>query len=116
MAETEQVPLQEVQEGATVREPLDLIKLSLDERIYVKLREERELRGRLHVSVCVSYPACTAQRSHACTHTRTHNTDTYIHHTPSQKTHQREAQQVSQVEVIWLATLGAHLVGDEQTL
>eukprot|EP00199_Chlamydomonas_sp_CCMP681_P003702 CAMPEP_0119106938 /NCGR_PEP_ID=MMETSP1180-20130426/7590_1 /TAXON_ID=3052 ORGANISM="Chlamydomonas cf sp, Strain CCMP681" /NCGR_SAMPLE_ID=MMETSP1180 /ASSEMBLY_ACC=CAM_ASM_000741 /LENGTH=102 /DNA_ID=CAMNT_0007092349 /DNA_START=66 /DNA_END=374 /DNA_ORIENTATION=+ len=34
--------------GATVREPLDLIKLSLDERIYVKLRGDRELRGRLH--------------------------------------------------------------------
>ncbi|XP_027204893.1 U6 snRNA-associated Sm-like protein LSm3 [Dermatophagoides pteronyssinus] len=32
----------------TVEEPLDLIRLSLDERIYVKLRNERELRGRLH--------------------------------------------------------------------
>ncbi len=37
------------QEGATVKEPLDLIRLSLDERVYVKLRGERELRGRLHV-------------------------------------------------------------------
>jgi hypothetical protein len=37
-------------EEATVKEPLDLIKLSLDERIYVKCRGERELRGRLHVS------------------------------------------------------------------
>jgi U6 snRNA-associated Sm-like protein LSm3 len=37
-------------EEATVREPLDLIRLSLDERIYVKLRGDRELRGRLHVS------------------------------------------------------------------
>ncbi|KAF5837875.1 hypothetical protein DUNSADRAFT_3768 [Dunaliella salina] len=36
------------QEGATVKEPLDLIRLSLDERVYVKLRGERELRGRLH--------------------------------------------------------------------
>ena len=37
--------------GATtvaVEEPLDLIRLSLDERIYVKLRNGRELRGRLH--------------------------------------------------------------------
>lgn len=34
----------------TVKEPLDLIRLSLDERIYVKMRNERELRGRLHVS------------------------------------------------------------------
>ena len=32
-----------------VKEPLDLIRLSLDERIYVKMRNERELRGRLHV-------------------------------------------------------------------
>lgn len=36
------------EEEATVKEPLDLIKLSLDERIYVKCRGERELRGRLH--------------------------------------------------------------------
>lgn len=33
----------------TVEEPLDLIRLSLDERIYVKMRNDRELRGRLHV-------------------------------------------------------------------
>ncbi|KAF0720759.1 Aste57867_38 [Aphanomyces stellatus] len=32
---------------ATITEPLDLIKLSLDERIYVKCRGERELRGKL---------------------------------------------------------------------
>jgi len=32
-----------------VKEPLDLIKLSLEERIYVKMRNERELRGKLHV-------------------------------------------------------------------
>lgn len=32
----------------SVKEPLDLIRLSLDERIYVKMRNERELRGRLH--------------------------------------------------------------------
>lgn len=31
-----------------VKEPLDLIRLSLDEKIYVKMRYERELRGRLH--------------------------------------------------------------------
>ena len=34
---------------AAVKEPLDLIRLSLDERLYVKLRGGRELRGRLHV-------------------------------------------------------------------
>lgn len=33
-----------------VKEPLDLIRLSLDEKVYVKMRNERELRGRLHVS------------------------------------------------------------------
>eukprot|EP00771_Trimastix_marina_P000972 gnl/Trimastix_PCT/2012.p1 GENE.gnl/Trimastix_PCT/2012~~gnl/Trimastix_PCT/2012.p1 ORF type:complete len:107 (+),score=15.69 gnl/Trimastix_PCT/2012:41-361(+) len=35
-------------ETETVREPLDLIRLSIDERIYVKLRGDRELRGKLH--------------------------------------------------------------------
>eukprot|EP01123_Difflugia_compressa_P003534 TRINITY_DN14651_c0_g1_i1.p1 TRINITY_DN14651_c0_g1~~TRINITY_DN14651_c0_g1_i1.p1 ORF type:complete len:104 (+),score=15.08 TRINITY_DN14651_c0_g1_i1:23-313(+) len=34
--------------GTTVEEPLDLIRLSLDERIFVKLRGDRELRGKLH--------------------------------------------------------------------
>ena len=33
-----------------VKEPMDLIRLSLDERVYVKLRGDRELRGRMHVS------------------------------------------------------------------
>ena len=32
----------------TVEEPLDLIRLSLDERIYVKMRNDRELRGGLY--------------------------------------------------------------------
>ncbi|KAJ1500847.1 Sm-like protein lsm3b [Coelomomyces lativittatus] len=32
----------------TVEKPFDLIKLSLDERIYVKLRGNRELQGKLH--------------------------------------------------------------------
>lgn len=35
-------------EGA-VKEPLDLIRLSLDERVVVKMRGYRELKGRLHV-------------------------------------------------------------------
>ena len=39
------------EEDSAVKEPLDLIRLSLDERIYVKLRSDRELRGKLHVSV-----------------------------------------------------------------
>ncbi|CAN0297988.1 unnamed protein product [Phaeothamnion confervicola] len=33
---------------SSVEEPLDLIRLSLDERIFVKCRGERELRGKLH--------------------------------------------------------------------
>ena len=44
------------EEDATVREPLDLIRLSLDERIYVKLRSDRELRGKLHVRFFLSLP------------------------------------------------------------
>lgn len=31
-----------------MEEPLDLIKLSIDERVYVKCRNDRELRGKLH--------------------------------------------------------------------
>ena len=30
--------------------PLDLIKLSIDERIYIKCKGEREIRGKLHVA------------------------------------------------------------------
>ncbi|KAI9017815.1 Sm-like protein lsm3b [Gaertneriomyces sp. JEL0708] len=29
-------------------QPLDLVRLSLDERIFVKMRGDRELRGKLH--------------------------------------------------------------------
>ncbi|KAJ8493418.1 hypothetical protein OPV22_015139 [Ensete ventricosum] len=36
------------EEESAVKEPLDLIRLSLDERIYVKLRSDRDLRGKLH--------------------------------------------------------------------
>lgn len=36
------------EEDAAVREPLDLIRLALDEKVYVKLRGDREARGRLH--------------------------------------------------------------------
>ncbi|EPY52921.1 U6 snRNP-associated protein Lsm3 [Schizosaccharomyces cryophilus OY26] len=32
----------------SVAEPLDLVRLSLDENVYVKLRGDRELNGRLH--------------------------------------------------------------------
>jgi len=42
--------IQQVLTMSSVDEPLDLIRLSIDERIYVKCRGERELRGKLHVS------------------------------------------------------------------
>lgn len=29
--------------------PIDLIRIALDERVFVKMRGDRELRGRLHV-------------------------------------------------------------------
>lgn len=40
---------------ADMEEPLDLIRLSIDERVYVKCRGDRELRGRLHVSADFSH-------------------------------------------------------------
>mmetsp|Transcript_35413 Transcript_35413/g.75659 ORF Transcript_35413/g.75659 Transcript_35413/m.75659 type:complete len:95 (+) Transcript_35413:18-302(+) len=33
---------------SVVHEPLDLVRLSLDERILIKLRGDRDIRGRLH--------------------------------------------------------------------
>ncbi|KAL6721758.1 U4/U6-U5 snRNP complex subunit lsm3 [Lecanora helva] len=35
-------------DAAPVSEPLDLVRLSLDEIVFVKLRGDRELKGRLH--------------------------------------------------------------------
>ena len=35
-------------EMSTIETPLDLIRLSIDEKVVVKCRGERELRGRLH--------------------------------------------------------------------
>ncbi len=37
-------------EGNAVSEPLDLVRLLIDEVVFVKLRGDRELKGRLHVS------------------------------------------------------------------
>lgn len=37
-------------ETNTVSEPLDLVRLLIDEVVCVKLRGDRELKGRLHVS------------------------------------------------------------------
>ena len=36
-------------DAVPVSEPLDLVKLLLDELVFVKLRGDRELKGRLHV-------------------------------------------------------------------
>lgn len=45
-----------VDDGATsVSEPLDLVRLSLDEIVFVKLRGDRELKGRLHVGIPPRY-------------------------------------------------------------
>ena len=41
-------PVAQIHNMSHFEEPLDLIRLSLDERIYVKCRGERELRGKLH--------------------------------------------------------------------
>ena len=38
----------EVLQVAVVEESLDLIRLYLDEKIHVKMRRERDLRGRFH--------------------------------------------------------------------
>lgn len=58
------------EEDATVKEPLDLIRLSLDEKIYVKLRHDREIKGRLHVRFCfcllrfvIRHNACVGPRA-----------------------------------------------------
>lgn len=36
--------------GSAPAEPMDLVRLCLDEIVFVKLRGDRELKGRLHVS------------------------------------------------------------------
>lgn len=38
-----------------VNEPLDLVRLSLNEVVFVKLRGDRELQGRLHVSIFIRW-------------------------------------------------------------
>lgn len=44
----------------TVEEPLDLIRLSLNERIVVKYKGGRELRGQLHVGDVAAAAAAAA--------------------------------------------------------
>lgn len=45
-------------DATPVSEPLDLVRLSLDEIVFVKLRGDRELKGRLHVSVFIVKLSC----------------------------------------------------------
>lgn len=43
-------------DSVPVSEPLDLVRLSLDEVVFVKLRGDRELKGRLHVLLLCHHP------------------------------------------------------------
>ncbi len=61
----------------TVEEPLDLIRLSLDERIYVKCRGGRELRGRLHVRRQITRRLSTTKHSNTSHPERTESTDRF---------------------------------------
>ena len=76
-------------EEATVKEPLDLIRLSLDERVYVKLRGDRELRGKLHVrrprTPRAARHAPRAHRTHAATLARGHCALRRLRASPSQR-------------------------------
>ena len=44
-------------DAAPASEPMDLVRLSLDEIVFVKLRGDRELKGRLHVGFAPSLSA-----------------------------------------------------------
>ncbi|CAN0536979.1 unnamed protein product [Ectocarpus sp. 12 AP-2014] len=58
--------------SSSVEEPLDLIRLSLDERIHVKCRGERELRGKLHVSPPLPSPSPPIFSRGLCAHVCPH--------------------------------------------
>lgn len=47
--------------GDRVEEPIDLVRLSLDERVVVKMRNDRELVGKLHVSRPCFIPCAHAE-------------------------------------------------------
>ena len=48
MADQQNQTAQQPGDDQTVKEPLDLVRLSLDETVFVKLKGDRELRGKLH--------------------------------------------------------------------
>lgn len=55
-------------DAAAVSEPLDLVRLSLDEIVFVKLRGDRELKGRLHVRYVYSCESlCSSDKSRLTT-------------------------------------------------
>lgn len=51
-----------------VNEPFDLIRLSLSERVFVKLRGDRELRGTLHVSRHTTLATLLGKKERRLTH------------------------------------------------
>ncbi len=48
MADQQNQAAQQPGDDQSVKEPLDLVRLSLDETVFVKLKGDRELRGKLH--------------------------------------------------------------------
>lgn len=61
---TDSFAMADVEEGRVnpVDEPLDLVRLSLDEVVFVRLRGDRELKGRLHVCCSCSLKICARRR------------------------------------------------------
>jgi len=49
---------QAVDTDSQLKEPLDLLLLSLDERVTVKMKNDRELRGKLHVCLSINVLWC----------------------------------------------------------
>jgi hypothetical protein len=47
-----------------IQEPFDLIRLSLSERVFVKLRGDRELTGILHVRLSNIHSCCPCAHLH----------------------------------------------------
>ena len=48
MADQQNQAAQQPGDDQSVKEPLDLVRLSLDEAVFVKLKGDRELKGKLH--------------------------------------------------------------------
>ena len=92
------------QAGSVVTEPLDLVRLSLDERIHVKLRGDRDLRGRLHVlPTKQTWPHTSppTSPSHTYTYTYTHtHTHTHTHAQPPQPPKARPENTASYCDIL----------------